>query len=176
MPKTPNKQQMTLAEVKRLTIAEINKHLENEWEFKWSTAKSFIGQCRWNRVSRDGQIKISKTFVKGGLPKEEILDTIKHEVAHALDVERRGTSDHGPKWKRCCRETGANPNRTCDLPSHVKQYLNNIAKWVRYCPNCDNKRYLHRKPTATRACGNCCRKHNGGKFSYDYVLKVKRNN
>lgn len=41
-------------------------------------------------------------------PREQTLDTILHEVAHAIAGHAAG---HGPKWKAACELTGARPER-----------------------------------------------------------------
>ena len=38
------------------------------------------------------------------------IDLIRHEYAHYMDFMRNGKSSHGPKWKACCREIGAEPS------------------------------------------------------------------
>ena len=38
---------------------------------------------------------------------EAILDTMWHEIAHAIDFCQRGVSDHGPQWKAIAEQLGA---------------------------------------------------------------------
>ena len=40
-----------------------------------------------------------------------ILDTIKHEIAHAIEVLQYGYCTHGHNWKELCKVTGALPNQ-----------------------------------------------------------------
>lgn len=40
----------------------------------------------------------------------EVIDTILHEIAHAMTGKEQG--HHGEKWKAKCREIGAKPERT----------------------------------------------------------------
>jgi predicted SprT family Zn-dependent metalloprotease len=40
-----------------------------------------------------------------------LLDTILHEIAHAIHFEETGDSDHSEGWKRVCVRIGANPKR-----------------------------------------------------------------
>lgn len=41
----------------------------------------------------------------------EVGDTIRHEIAHALDCNTRGKSDHGPEWQKWANKLGAIPSR-----------------------------------------------------------------
>lgn len=43
---------------------------------------------------------------------DSIRDTMLHEIAHAIDFEKRGTSDHSRHWKAIAQEIGANPSAT----------------------------------------------------------------
>lgn len=40
-------------------------------------------------------------------PKENIVDTMLHEIAHAIDFCKRGRSDHSAHWKKIAAEIGA---------------------------------------------------------------------
>ena len=46
------------------------------------------------------------TKAKPGVAKNTVL----HEIAHGLDVLKRGKSDHGPDWQKICIKIGAEPN------------------------------------------------------------------
>ena len=64
----------------------------------------------------------------------QVLDTILHEIAHAMDYEERGDTDHGTNWKRIAIEIGCNGERCYDL-SEVKQPK---MKYTTECGNCGN--------------------------------------
>lgn len=149
------------------------------WTFRWNKRMvRAVGKCRLRSKKHQKTIELShKWFVDIGVDGEEITwelmeDTILHEVAHGLDYEDRGTSDHGPRWKNWALQVGADPERTCDVPRHLEKM---VAKWIAKCPNCDYETVYHRKPSKKYACTACCKKHNGGKFSYDYVLDLRKN-
>lgn len=85
-----------------------------QWTLNFNkNSMKVIAHCRWKK-SKKGQvincreINFSKKFL-GYMSYEQIIDTVRHEVAHAIDFERRGTSDHGPIWKAVAVEVGANP-------------------------------------------------------------------
>jgi len=129
---------------------------------------------------RKGKLKISGVWfdkfgmdrlIEEGVAEDFGKDTVLHELAHCLDYAERGTSDHSRKWKDTARRVGADPTRTCSLPDNLKKL---IADWKRVCENCDYVQYYYKKPTAKRACKKCCDKHNNGRFSHKYVLKVEK--
>jgi len=72
-----------------------------EWKFTWNDAKTTIGHCTHN----DKTITLSETFTKHRTP-GETLDTILHEIAHALVGPGKG---HGDVWKAKAVEIGAKP-------------------------------------------------------------------
>ena len=79
---------------------------------RFGKAKSTLGKCA---VDRDGNLSyfyFSKYYMDDlNFPDEEKLDTIRHEAAHAKAWLDYGHWGHGPEWKICCRELGANPQR-----------------------------------------------------------------
>lgn len=78
--------------------------------------KRRLGQCKtwfeWGteRIEK-GTVEVARDHVDAG-PVEEVLDTLRHEVAHALAIARHGRdgSGHGPAWRAAAVELGANPS------------------------------------------------------------------
>src|SRR5262245_49089081 len=83
---------------------------EKGWTFTLDTAKSRIGQCRYS----DKEIGFSLSYLKL-TPIEEIEETLRHEIAHALCGPGEG---HGAKWKAMAIQVGAKP-QSCDDGSSV---------------------------------------------------------
>lgn len=137
---------------------------ERGWTIGWNSRKTALGVC-WGGKKK---ILISKFLLEHNLDKpSEWEDTIRHEIAHAIEYELRGKSDHGRIWQRICHVTGASPTRTCKNPLNN----GNTHKFELVCPNCDYSAKFYRKPQASdRACGKCCNKHNFGRFSKEYEL------
>ena len=75
----------------------------NDWRFTFDNAKKRHGQCRYSQKI----ISFSKYGIK--LPMESILDTILHEIAHALTGYQAG---HGEVWRQKAISIGCNGNRT----------------------------------------------------------------
>lgn len=95
-------------------------------------------------------------------------DVVRHEIAHAIDFERRGASDHGPVWKDIARRVGADPTRLYegqDIPDDA-------SKYVGICPSCAKEHPFYRRVTRRYACPDCCRTHNRGRFSDRFLLCI----
>lgn len=95
-------------------------------------------------------------------------DVVRHEIAHAIDYERRGRSDHGPVWKAIARRIGADPTRLYegpDVPDHA-------SKYVGICPSCTREHPFYRRVTRRHACPDCCRAKNGGRFTHRFLLRI----
>jgi len=130
------------------------------FRFKWANGKKTLGSCHYIKGSQEGRyISLSKTYVR--LNSDALIeDTIRHEIAHALDVIKRGYSDHSFSWKLLCRITGANPSR---LKSGV---VSAPAKYTSTC-SCDKTYKRHRLTRgSTYRCPRC----------KDYLFGTGRNN
>lgn len=73
----------------------------NDWHVKLGSGKKLLGSCNYSNKT----IKISKFHIMHS-SKEDILDTVKHEVAHAVVGPGHG---HGPIWKAAAIKIGAVP-------------------------------------------------------------------
>lgn len=80
--------------------------LASTWRFEFDNAKRRFGCCHWHQKL----ITLSREIVlRNGL--EQVEDTIRHEIAHALCPAREW---HGELWKQMCGKVGANPQRCYD--------------------------------------------------------------
>ena len=97
---------MKLSYAESLANAEIKLWLNGigGWTFKWNNRKTAFGVCSHHNKT----IQLSK-FLTESQPVGEVLDTIKHEIAHALAGSGEG---HGRVWKRYCKMVGCNGKRS----------------------------------------------------------------
>ncbi len=80
----------------RILIAE---HLGRSWKFRWHSGLSSLGLCDYdNKI-----ISISKPMAKE-ISRAECLDTLAHELAHALTPDDPG---HESEWKEIAKRLGA---------------------------------------------------------------------
>ena len=163
---------MDIKEVEILALSLIDKHLGDSthtWKFKFSKAKKVFGVCRYSESKNFYQIQLSKPMCLLN-DKDAITDTILHEIAHALDVDIRGMSNHDSEWKKIAKSIGCKGERCYDDTIKVAP-----AKYTADCSTCGTVHKRHRKTNSETSCGKCCEEYNNGKFSEEYILNYKQN-
>lgn len=147
---------LTTTETFKIAAELLNKHglLDRGWYIIFDNAKRRLGRCSF----RDKEIRISKNYLEI-LNKEEIIDTILHEIAHALVGPDHG---HGNVWKKKAKEIGCNGERIYKGTIKVK------TKYFGTCPNCGVQTNRHRRTRI--ACRVCCTNYNGGNFDPKYLF------
>lgn len=79
---------------------------ERGWTFRFDNAPRRFGFCNW----RLKVISLSRKLTKlNGW--DEVRETLLHEVAHALDAENRGRSDHSREWVKIAQSIGCTGRR-----------------------------------------------------------------
>jgi len=122
------------------------------WTFRFSHKKTIIGTC----YHGEKVIEFSKWYVESH--PDEVEDTIRHEIAHALIDP--SLPDHGREWRLMAIKCGARPERCYDSASPM---VNSKAKYNYVlqcgnddCPNTTQWKY-HRLTKRARfgLCPNC---------------------
>lgn len=101
-----------------------------------------------NDVVVPTSIEFSKHFIENATD-DEILDTIKHEMAHWLAATASGEAHgHDAYWKQWCIKIGAKPERCYKIEEMSKDAVKTReAKYKIYCQKCGQL-----IGTRTRAC------------------------
>jgi len=136
---------MDINEVKTLARSEMNLHGLTQWKLVMIRSKSFAGQCRtlhWDLIPERswGTIELSIDYMEA-FDHEHALDTIRHEIAHALDEPRTKTVEtrwgkreraihHDSVWKAIAKRIGCKGERCVspDAPQPKTRYKG-------ICPN-----------------------------------------
>ncbi len=138
------------------------------WRFAFNNRKRAVGLCSPRRKT----IYLSSYFFNANKDKaQEWEDTIRHEIAHALDFFIRNTSDHSYEWKSIASQVGARPMSCTDK---VKSDLT-TSKYLLICDNCGKMTPSHKRKTRVAACGSCCRTYNRGRYSDKFQLRQVAN-
>lgn len=90
--------------------------------------RAIMGKCSYHTKT----VHIAK-WILGAVDEAEIMDTLLHEVAHAIVGHEAG---HGPKWKAQARKIGGRGNRLGKAPTKAIPSRANGFKYGILCPNC----------------------------------------
>jgi predicted SprT family Zn-dependent metalloprotease len=131
-----------LLQVRTAALGLLAAHGLHGWSFAINRRKRTLGLCVYQRRA----IELSAHLVERNGP-EAILDTLLHEIAHALVGPGHG---HDAVWKQKCAEVGARPVRCgrADMP---------VGRWQAGCGGCGRQFHRHRQPRPLRGwfCRNC---------------------
>jgi predicted SprT family Zn-dependent metalloprotease len=122
----------------------LREHGLDDWTIVADRAKTRAGVCRFTTR----QIGISAPIT--ALHTEaEVIDTILHEIAHALVGPQHG---HDAVWRAKARAIGCSGER-CVSPESPRV----PGDWVGRCP-AGHEKTRHRAPTRLMSCGRCSRR------------------
>lgn len=135
-----------------LLMLEAGLDVLDKWNVEFFGGRRSLGRCEWKRhhynedLVKEGRIRLSRPwyvdlgiegmmeFASEEFKRIALEDTIRHEIAHALSIERWGIKQgggHGREWKQMAREVHAIPERCGNnLPSRL------MASYKRRCSNC----------------------------------------
>lgn len=135
-----------LAAVRTVALELMTRHGLHDWTFAFNHAKRAMGMCRYGTRT----IELSVHLV-GRNGAQEVIDTILHEIAHALVGP---SHNHDDVWKRKCLEIGATPARCgqADMPP---------GQWQARCGMCGILYSRHRRPKQRHGwfCKSCGPEH-----------------
>lgn len=156
---------MTINQAVTLAKNLLEKHIElRGWRVTTNRRKSAFGLCSYTKK----EIQLS-SFLIPECTEQGIIDTILHEIAHALTPGHH----HDNVWKRKCLELGGNGERVGSDTKYKKDRVDVLEKLQKYtltCPVCGEKYYVGRLLKGDRFCG----KHGKG-FNPMYKLIVTQN-
>ena len=114
------------------------------WTFRFNRNKRRLGVCKQD----ERRIELSEHYVRHN-NREHVIDTILHEIAHALVGTQHG---HDDVWKSMCLRIGASP-ASCSSTAVMPE-----GYWQARCPGCTTVFTRHRRPRRLRgrycvACG-----------------------
>lgn len=97
----------TVEEVQTLSRKLMNDHGLTDWNLQLGNGGKFLGQCHAGKK----RITLQSKHVLENLGKlgDNLIDTILHEIAHALNYVHRTGRNHDRAWKNWCEKVGATP-------------------------------------------------------------------
>jgi len=154
---------MTIQKALEITRKVLIENGLTSWIATTNNRKSAFGVCHYTKR----QIQLSGILLPH-CTEESIMDTIYHEVAHAIVGHRHG---HNRVWKEKCVELGGNGLRCGDNSNYVNGKADIETKYTLVCPVCCSEIPRSRKPKRRVSCGN----HNMKRFTEKYELKIIQN-
>jgi predicted SprT family Zn-dependent metalloprotease len=126
---------MTLKNYEKFANDLLVEHNLTDWKFVWNKKLSTgaWGVCHY----RTKEIHLNQKYALVE-SKENVIDTIVHEIAHALTPGY----GHGEVWKAKCRELGCRDKQYKNL---AEDSIKKLAKYKGTCPTCGHEIFSGRK-------------------------------
>jgi hypothetical protein len=131
---------MTEKSVEMLVREKLDFYKLTDWQVEINNTKRTLGMCCHSSKT----IKMSKAFFTH-MKYEDIIDTILHEIAHALVGPGHG---HGEVWKAMAVRLGCTPSATAK-GKHLPSAIERGAKWVMVTPSGKVVKSWFRRPAKT---------------------------
>lgn len=140
---------MNKAQFRHLAVNKLKEYglWQKGWRFQWDRAKRRAGCCKHSKKL----ITVSYNLFDA-MPISENIDTLLHEIAHALAGSGHG---HNRVWQQWAMKVGAKPERCYNSKLVDKSKID--YKYTAICPN-GHKRYfnrLGRQWKNGKTCGTC---------------------
>lgn len=154
---------MDIRVAKKIALSKMKELGLNDWSFKFDNAKSRLGLCSHSKKT----IQVSRLYAKLN-DESRIVNTILHEIAHALVGSSHG---HNDVWRNKAIALGSDGERCASGVELVKPK----PKYIGTCPNCGKTIYKNRMRSTTGACNICCNKLAGGSWDARFRFDWKEN-
>lgn len=145
------------AEIEQIANELISKYLSSSWEFQWKRMTNSYGKCFYSTK------KIALGYdlnILGNREKKMIVNTILHEIAHALVGSGHG---HDSVWRNMAIKLGCD-GKTLHSDVHLEK------KYLAICPSCKCNHQRNSMPRRQTSCGQC-----SSVFNPDLLLVYKIN-
>lgn len=147
---------MTEEELKQIAEELVYKYLDRSWTIVYSKKMtSTYGTCNYDRKEIKLSIPLS-TYKE----KEETVDTILHEIAHALVGKGH---HHDDVWKQKAKEIGCSGKRTYGIqPRELRRPSQH--RYTYRCPKCGAEIVRRKRINRSVSCGYCSRRYDPEKI------------
>lgn len=138
---------MTQAQAIKIGVQMLWEHGlgQQGWKLVFDNAVRRAGQCKHapaRQIHLSRKVMAVRTY-------EGTLNTIRHEIAHALVGPHHG---HDAIWSRTYRELGGTGDRVADEETIIGQIE---GRYRGTCPGCGREVQMFRLPQKNRSCYQC---------------------
>lgn len=151
----PNHNSVAVEQVRMFALRKMEEYGVSDWKFRINNNRSRLGVCRPTQRT----IELSIFHARQGLTKE-VVNTILHEIAHAMVGCHHM---HDDVWRKQFIAMGGNGER-CGVMEAPKKFTGE-------CRNCGKEYRTNRRMNS--ACGVCCKRMNNGKFHASFAIVWK---
>lgn len=153
---------MNLEEVRDITLNLMRDNGLSHWTFKWANKEvGRFGFC--NCI--DKRISLSRVMTQHETNMDRVNNTILHEIAHAIDCEQRGFTNHDEVWETIAKSIGCSGSK-CGVGDLDKK---KFIKWVAQCGHCEKEYYRYYQPKSEISCSDCDTEYNSD-FGLDFKI------
>ena len=136
---------MKLTDAKSLARSKMIEYGVGDWDFQFDNARRRHGYCS----PRQQVISLSRHFVRLN-NERQVLDTILHEIAHAIQYVETKDCNHGKRWREIAETIGCSGLRLtiANMPKR---------KFTGMCPSCERVIQAHKRSKIS--CSQCSNKY-----------------
>jgi|TARA_R110000851_G_scaffold196444_3_gene347401 predicted SprT family Zn-dependent metalloprotease len=142
------------------------------WEFELSNSYTSNGQCNVNGLTGKKVLLLSEWLINNLDRSMDIWkDVMLHEIAHAIDIEIRGCSDHSDVWVKLAQHIGCSG----DISTYAEYKQGVHPIFILECTTCGYQELSNEVSndikTDNSSCGRC---HPKG-FNRKYLMTWRPN-
>jgi predicted SprT family Zn-dependent metalloprotease len=152
---------MNLEDIRNMAVSLMKEHGLTGWTFKWASKE--VGRfgfcdCTTNTIS------LSRLMTQHETNIERVRNTILHEIAHGLDCQQRGYTNHDKTWESIAKSIGCSGEKCSSGSSLDKK---KFTKWIAQCGHCGKEYFKYYKPKGNISCSQCDTEYNP-EFGLDF--------
>jgi len=140
------------------------------WSFELNNSYSANGQC--TRKNGDKILMLSEWLINNlNRPMSTWIDIMLHEIAHAIDIELRGHTDHSDLWVDVAHKIGCSGEISTD--GVFKEGVHPI--YITECSTCGNQELTNElSPHIKRGESSCGKCYPSG-FNHRFIMTWRPN-
>jgi predicted SprT family Zn-dependent metalloprotease len=146
--------------------------MEWGWTFELSNSYHGNGTCLVNRQTGKKILMLSEWLINNVDRSMEIWkDIMLHEIAHGLDIEIRGKTDHSEIWVRVAQHIGCSG----EISTHAEFKQGVIPIYIQECSTCGYQELTNEVSWDLRNNNSSCGKCHPSGFSRDHLMTWRPN-